>query len=164
MKQSLIHSVPRYLCIVIVAPLLLSWTSVAQEAPKPFRLGKVLGLHYHEVPDGGRAMLERLWPQEVYPLAERHMPGTDLVLLRGERGSRPAGYLTLWNLESVDTRDRYYPEEETPSPEMQRIDNLWMNEIGYGFGQLIPKPPSLRTTALPPSITTTRWQKWESMA
>ncbi len=136
MLRCLIHSVPRRLGVLVVVLLTLVSTSTAQEGPTVFRLGKVLGLHYHAVPEEGRAMLERLWPQEVYPFAERHLPGADLVLLRGDRGSRPTGYLTLWNLESVEARDRYYPEEETPSAEMQRIDGLWMNEIGYGFGGL----------------------------
>lgn len=136
MRNRLVRLIPLTLVLWLPALTAFPRPAMGQEAPRTFRLGTVLGLHYHTVPDAGRAMLERLWPQEVYPFADRHVPEADLVLLRCDRGARPGSYLTLWNLQSLEARNRYFPVESSPSPEMQRIDSLWMREIGYGFGGL----------------------------
>lgn len=53
------------------------------------------------------------------------LPGWTTRLLkgeRGERGERADTYLLLFEIDSVETRDRYYPAEGQESDESKRYD------------------------------------------
>jgi hypothetical protein len=81
---------------------------------------KVFGLHEIELrPEVDPAEYERLFAQEV--ATQPMLPGWTVRLLRGDRGPRARKFLLLFEIESVQARDRYFPQEGQPSEEFTRF-------------------------------------------
>jgi hypothetical protein len=77
---------------------------------------KVFGLHEIELrPDVDPAEYERLFAEEI--ATQPTLPGWTVQLLRGDRGPRTGKFLLLFEIESVEARDRYFPNEGQPSEE-----------------------------------------------
>lgn len=81
---------------------------------------KVFGLHEVELPpDVTSEEYEQLFGKELVSLAT--YPGWNVYLLKGDRGERAGKFLLLFEIESVDARDRYYPGPEEESEEARRF-------------------------------------------
>jgi hypothetical protein len=82
---------------------------------------KVFGLHEVELPAG-------LTPEEFEEGLGKQLAslpeyeGWKTYLLKGDRGERAGKFLVLFEMESVEARDRYYPSEGEESNEVRRFD------------------------------------------
>jgi hypothetical protein len=77
---------------------------------------KVFGLHEIELrPEVDPAEYERLFAEEF--ATQPMLPGWTVQLLRGDRGPRTGKFLLLFEIESLEARDRYFPNEGQPSEE-----------------------------------------------
>ena len=69
---------------------------------------KLFGLHEIELQPGVEPdEFERFFAEELAP--SPMVPGLKVHLLKGDRGERAGKYLVLLEIESVETRDRYFP-------------------------------------------------------
>ena len=69
----------------------------------------VYGLHEIELQPGVEPdEYERFFAEEVAPTVE--LPGWKTRLLKGDRGERAGKYLVLLEIESLEARDRYFPD------------------------------------------------------
>ncbi len=71
-------------------------------------------------PGVNEAEFEQFVMSEVIPIYDR-IRGQKVSLLKGDRGERAGKYLLLAELESVETRDRIYPEAGGVSEEFQHL-------------------------------------------
>jgi hypothetical protein len=81
---------------------------------------KVFGLHEIELPQGLTAEeYEQHFGKELaaFPTYE----GWKIHLLKGDRGERAGRFLLLFEIESVEARDRYYPRPGEGSEEAGRF-------------------------------------------
>jgi hypothetical protein len=93
---------------------------------------KVFGIREIELlPDADANDYERFC-REVIP----HMvlDGWKVYLLRGDRGSRDGKFTWLFEIESADARDRYFPEKDQLSDEMTK----WFGEHPEAWSALAP--------------------------
>jgi hypothetical protein len=81
---------------------------------------RVYGLHrVHLRPGVEREEFERFTVAEFLPaLRALHAPGVEFALLKAERGPRAGEYQFMMVFDSVETRDRYFPEETRASEEL----------------------------------------------
>ena len=81
---------------------------------------RVYGLHrVHLRPGVEREEFERFTVAEFLPaLRALHAPGVEFALLNAERGARAGEYQFMMVFDSVETRDRYFPEETRASEEL----------------------------------------------
>jgi hypothetical protein len=83
-------------------------------------MAKIYGLHTITLQPRVRTdEFERFFVEQLAPAIP--FPGWRGRLLKGDRGERAGQYLILWEIDSVATRDRYYPAPDTPSEEAQRL-------------------------------------------
>jgi len=81
-------------------------------------MSKVFGMHMIALRPGVKAEdFEKFVIEEAYPLP---WP-SEVYLLKGDRGDREGKYLVMWEFESVEARDRYYPAPGQPSEEYQQF-------------------------------------------
>jgi hypothetical protein len=81
---------------------------------------KVFGLHEIELrPEVDPAEYERLFADEV--ATQPTLPGWTVHLLKGDRGPRAGKFLVLFEIESIEARDRYFPDEGVESEEFTRF-------------------------------------------
>jgi hypothetical protein len=80
----------------------------------------VYGLHRVRLRPGvDPAEFERFALSEFLPaLQALHAPGVEFALLKAERGVEAGAYQFLMVFDSVETRDRYFPEESRASGEL----------------------------------------------
>ena len=82
---------------------------------------KVFGLHEVELPAGLSAEeFEEGLGKQLASLPEYE--GWKTYLLKGDRGERAGKFLVLFEMESVEARDRYYPSEGETSDDFRRFD------------------------------------------
>jgi hypothetical protein len=83
-------------------------------------LPSVYGLHrVHLRPGVEPAEFERFTLVEFLPaLRALHAPGVEFALLKAERGARAGEYQFMMVFDSVESRDRYFPEETRTSDEL----------------------------------------------
>jgi hypothetical protein len=82
-------------------------------------VSKIFGLHEVELRAGADpGEYERFLAEEMAPLPM--LPGWRAHLLRGERGEREGRFAVLYEVESIEGRDRYFPAAEQPSEEFRR--------------------------------------------
>lgn len=62
---------------------------------------------------------ERFVREEVYPMPQ--IPGWNEYLVKGNRGERNGKYMWFIEIESVETRDRYFPDDAPPTKEAEEI-------------------------------------------
>ena len=76
---------------------------------------KVFGLHEIELrPEVDPSEYERIFAEHT---EQPMLPGWTVRLLRCDRGPRAGKFLLLYEIESVEARDRYFPREGQPSEE-----------------------------------------------
>jgi hypothetical protein len=81
---------------------------------------KVFGLHEIELrPDADPDEYARFLVDEVAPMPD--FEGWNLHLLRGDRGAREGKFAVLFEIESEEARDRYFPTEKHDSDEFLRF-------------------------------------------
>ena len=75
---------------------------------------RVVGLHEVKLrPEADPAEYERCFAEQI----ATQIPGWTVHLLRGDRGPRAGKFLVLYEIESVEARDRYFPSEGQLSKE-----------------------------------------------
>jgi hypothetical protein len=83
-------------------------------------MAKVFGMHVVALKPGVKAEdFEKFVTEEVYPLP--WFEGIENYLLKGDRGDREGKYLWVIEIESVETRDRYFPSPGEMSEEVQQF-------------------------------------------
>jgi hypothetical protein len=81
---------------------------------------KVFGMHEIELRPGVTPdEYERFYTEELASLPE--FEGWKTYLLKGDRGVRAGKFLLLFEIESEEARDRYFPRPEEESEEVQRF-------------------------------------------
>lgn len=105
---------------------------------------KLVCIHEVELAEGADpAEFERLF---TVGAAELPLPGWKVHLLRGDRGVRTGKYAYLMEVESVDARDRFFPEDGTESGEFER----WLAEHP-GAAEMLKQSHALQSG---PEVTT----------
>jgi hypothetical protein len=80
---------------------------------------KVFGMHEIELRPGVTSEeYVHFYTKELAPLPE--LQGWKSYLLKADRGERAGKFLLLFEIESVDARDRYFPRPNTASEEVQQ--------------------------------------------
>jgi len=83
-------------------------------------MARLVCIHEIELANGADAVeFERLFTEAV---KQPEIPGWKSRLLKGDRGERAGKYAVLFEIESPETRDRYYPSEDQESEELNRFD------------------------------------------
>jgi hypothetical protein len=83
---------------------------------------RLVCIHEVELAEGADpAEFERLFTEGA---AELTLPGWKVQLLSGDRGVRAGKYAYLMEIESVDARDRFFPQDGAESEEFDR----WLAE------------------------------------
>ena len=81
---------------------------------------KVFALHEIELQPGLEPEeYERFFTEEIAPMLK--LPGWKTRLLKGDRGARTGKYLVLFEIESLEARDRYFPKPGEPSEEFTQF-------------------------------------------
>ena len=81
---------------------------------------KILGLHDVELPPGMTPEeFEQIFGEELESLPD--LEGWKTYLFKGDRGERAGKFSLLFEVESVEARDRYYPTPEEESEEARRF-------------------------------------------
>ena len=81
---------------------------------------KVFGLHEVELRPGvAPEEYERFFAEQIAPLPK--LPGWKTHLLKGDRGARAGKYLVLFEIESPEARDRYFPGPREESEELTQF-------------------------------------------
>lgn len=83
-------------------------------------MGKVFGIHVVELKPGVTPeFFERFVIEQFLPaLPLDRTPGVKARLLRADRGERVNKYLWMFEFDSVEVRDRYFPEPQRISQEL----------------------------------------------
>lgn len=68
------------------------------------------------------AAFEQFVTQDALPVLQ--LPGTTLSLLKGDRGERQGAYLLLWEFDSIERRDHYFPTSDTVSEDARQALQL----------------------------------------
>lgn len=86
-------------------------------------MAKVFGIHVVELNAGTTPdFFERFVVEEFLPaLPLRRTPGVKASLLRADRGARANQYLWMFEFDSVEIRDRYFPEPQKISDELKAL-------------------------------------------
>jgi hypothetical protein len=83
-------------------------------------MAKVFGLHEIELRSGvSPEDYEQLFTKEIAHLP--FLPGWKAYLLKADRGEREGKYLLMYEVESVEARDRFFPGPDEQSQEFQRF-------------------------------------------
>jgi hypothetical protein len=82
-------------------------------------MSKVFGVREIELqPEVDPEEYERFFAEEIASLPE--IPGWKTHLLRGDRGARAGKFLILFEIESLEARDRFFPGPNQESEEWRR--------------------------------------------
>ena len=110
--------------IIPVTFLLLSLTAYGQK----IKTGNMISIHEVEytLEDGMTfEQLEKLYLEEYKPAIEKNFPGVEIHLLKGERGERTGKYIESLVFDSLEDRNRWWPENGKSSEEAkQAFDNM----------------------------------------
>ena len=83
-------------------------------------MARLVCIHEIELTSGADAgEFERLFTEG---LTQPELPGWKTRLLKGDRGKRAGKYAVLFEIESPEARDRYFPAEGQESEELNRFD------------------------------------------
>lgn len=82
-------------------------------------MARVFGIHIVELREGiTPEYFEAFVVEQFLPALPLHRtPGVTARLLRADRGDRSGRYLWMFEFDSVETRDRYFPEQNRISEE-----------------------------------------------
>lgn len=79
---------------------------------------------------------EIFYLEKFVPATNINFPGTEICLLKGNRGERTGKYVEFWVVESLKERNRWFPEPNKPSEEAKKAFNT-MGEIHGKLGEMI---------------------------
>jgi heme-degrading monooxygenase HmoA len=82
-------------------------------------MAKIVSIHELEVPEEQKAEVEQFFHAEVADF--KGLEGWKYTLLKSHRGSRIGKYAIMIEIESTAAHDRYFPQQDVQSPEMQRV-------------------------------------------
>lgn len=100
--------------IIAAVFILIAGTAFGQTVKK----GVVLGTHAITVtlnPDVTMNQYVDFLNKKLKPELEKHHPGVKVFILKGIRGENEFGYGLLYYFESVEVRDKYWPEPDKRS-------------------------------------------------
>lgn len=111
--------IPKTLCLAVSVLAISLATADLCFAQTDNSQAKVYGMHMILLEPGVTGeQFERFFVEQVYP--NWKVPGWEVSLLKGDRGDREGRYLVLFEIDSVELRDRYAPEHDTLSEELQQ--------------------------------------------
>jgi hypothetical protein len=86
-------------------------------------VAKVYGIHVVELNAGTTPeFFERFVIEQFLPALPLHRtPGVKASLLRADRGARANQYLWMFEFDSVEIRDRYFPQPQRISDELKAL-------------------------------------------
>ena len=116
------------LLLVALILILPGQTALSQQ-----QLGEVLALRVYENFEGDETRYEQLTREVSYPFFAKHASGLDYLLLKADRGNWEGRYLDLLSFESLDSRNTYFPTENSPYPEWQKVIQAWDLEVDPGL-------------------------------
>jgi len=87
---------------------------------------RLLGIHHVSLRDGVTPQaFERFVVEDYNPVISHHIPGVHIMVMKGERNASGSGeYLVVWDVQSVDVRDWYYPTPDTVSAALTAINEV----------------------------------------
>ena len=95
------------LCLLIGAALLVSGANPEEKPPAP-----VLSMREFELKPGVRAAeFEKFVRGDLAQTVARNVRGMKIEILKGDRGDRKGAYILVWEFDSVDARNRFFPRE-----------------------------------------------------
>ena len=110
--------------IITVTFLLLAITAYGQKVNK----GNVVSIHEFEITlEEGMTFekFEQLYLEEYLPAEKKNFPGVKFHLMKGERGERTGKYIEYVVFDSLEDRNRWWPENGKASEEAkQAFDNM----------------------------------------
>jgi hypothetical protein len=90
-------------------------------------MAKVFGIHNLELNPGVKEKdFERFVEDKLYPHTTR--PDLTVYLLKGERGERVGKYLMIFECDSLQVRDHYWPALDVESEEGEAFSAPWVEE------------------------------------
>jgi len=103
-------------------------------------MAKVFGIHEIELRPGVSAEeFERFFTEAIAPL--QLYQGWNAHLTKADRGARAGKYALIFEIESVEARNRYAPESGAPSEEAQREQARYAGVVEQ-WGKLATVPGS----------------------
>lgn len=86
-------------------------------------MAKVYGIHVVELNEGITPEFFEKFVRETFlpALPLKATPGVKASLLKADRGERMNKYVWLFEFDDVQTRDRYFPQANTASPELLEL-------------------------------------------
>jgi hypothetical protein len=87
-------------------------------------MSKVFAMHMIAIKPGVKTEdFEKFVIEEVYPLPT--LEGVKFYLLKGDRGDREGKYLAVYEFESVEVRDKYFPSPGEGTKEVEQFFESW---------------------------------------
>ena len=115
--------------LVALILILPGQTALSQQ-----QLGEVLALRVYENFEGDETRYEQLAREVSYPFFAKHASGLDWLLLKADRGNWEGMHLSVLSFESLDSRNAYFPTEESPEPpEWMKLNQAWDLEVDPGL-------------------------------
>ncbi|MGD8898168.1 MAG: DUF5916 domain-containing protein [Acidobacteriota bacterium] len=116
--------------LVLISVCLLCPQSEVGAQDGNYRLGQVIGLRYFKITKGDPEAYARLVQKVTYPFYDRHVPGVDWVLMKGDRGEHDGDFAYFFNFVDLERRNLYFPDLEGPRPEWDAVVEKWDATVG----------------------------------
>ncbi len=101
--------------------------------------------------DMSNKQLEKFFLEEFLPAFSEAFPTVPFSLLKGDRGNRAGKYTEFYVFESLEERNRWFPEEGVSSAETKECFKQ-MGEIWIRYQESLSNPASSTYLVLPDSI------------
>ena len=70
-------------------------------------------------------LLEQMYLKEYVPAIKKNFPGVEFCIMKGERGERTGKYIEFLVFESLDERNKWFPQKRKSSAETkQALNNM----------------------------------------
>ncbi len=88
--------------------------------------GALIGMHFMKLKKGINTddfedFIRNTWA----PNRSDAVPGSKVFFLKGIRGNHENEYVFMWVIESLETRDQYYPEKDQVSAMYEKLQKKW---------------------------------------
>jgi hypothetical protein len=91
-------------------------------------MAKVFGVHTIELrPGADEQEFKKLIREQLFPAGARL--GWKGYILKGDRGERVGKYAVIWEIQSMEQRDRFYPALDQPTEEAKRLLGSMLDEF-----------------------------------
>lgn len=87
----------------------------AVTVPIEVRLGRLIGINHTTFTlknEADAARYEKVVAEVNNPAWVRHVPGALILTLKGDRGVNDGKYTGMWNFDTIDRRNHYFPEPD----------------------------------------------------